>query len=465
MADIWYILPPGASATLAPRIRAACADHPHTILEAAGPAPVQARLAQAEARRAIPQAICLIGPAEALPHGAFDDATGFDPAVLTDNDYGSPAPFSQPDRFGPDGLPAVPVCRIPTLDGELVERLLSVRDVLPAGWEDGVGLTCARWAGASAAALAAMGGDSAPLLRSPPLGIPTVASALPQRPRRIYANLHGSDQAPAWFGDQGDGQMPEALRPTHLAHPAPNALLLSEACYGARHEPDVETVAMRFLRGGGSAMVGSTVVAWGPISPPIGLADVLIVETLRAFDAGATLPQAVQTAREAVIGDKTHLLPQEANTIASFIALGGPLARVARSHVHRPAPPNASLLNRVRAARDARGGGGPLGAARARLRAAEARGQWRAPARLHLSLAELRARFATAADLQARLRAALGTEPATIALVEYEAPGGFAAQLIAAADLPFGRHAVALILGAGGQVEQTLSTRTASAPR
>lgn len=456
--SVLYVHPRGA-ADIAAAIRSSCRDHRYEIVEAIEASDVQEALAARAG--APPEAVCLIGGGDDLPHARFDDPTGTEEWVLTDNDYGCARPLHDADRAHADGLPDVPVCRIPTRDIDVVERLLRVRADLPATWAGGVAVSTQKWAQASAEVQRQMGAEAAGVLRqSPPWDAKRDDSPLGEGAGRLYFNVHGSDQVPWWVGD-GGGEYPRAFEANDVEGVLNNALLVSEACYGARHDEGAENIAIAFLMAGGSAFVGSTIIAWGPPEPPISLADVIVCETVRALDQGYALPEALLRAKQ-LVARSGRLSPQAANTVSSFQAFGPPLARVAgvRPKATTPsvaaAPPSApdNLLARVRAARDARGGGGPLGAARESLRGRGERLGWSAPADLDLSIEALRARFARAADIQARLQALLGHAPTRAHVVEY-GDGAEMRRLIVARGRP-GSAPVAVVVDVSGGVVESL---------
>ncbi len=104
-----------------------------------------------------------------------------------------------------------------------------------------------------------------------------------------YFNLHGLPDALEWYGqrdpdDLDDGpDYPIALRPQDIGkngkvngNSTPQ-VIFSEACYGLHiQEKDVdEAIAMRFLKSGCKAVIGSTCMSYGSISTPLIGADLL----------------------------------------------------------------------------------------------------------------------------------------------------------------------------------------------
>ncbi len=417
------MVPPHSPALL-DAVAATCADHAHEVIVTDSVTRVQGALRDWAARGATPEAVCLVGPHERLPHAAFTDDTGRDDAVLTDNDWGMTESPDQPERDA--GMPTVGVTRIPSADPALVRRLLSVRDALPPGWEHGIAVSAQVWVRASAAVVARISPKTPlQLLASPAVDEAALRGKLGPSVGRLYFNVHGSDQTTSWVGD-GQGSYPVVVRPGTM-RVASNAILVSEACYGARHdEPD--TVALRFLRAGGSAFVGSTIIAWGPAAPPNSLADLIPIGVYTRLDAGSTLADAalqtrLQLLSAALAADA--VTPQVINTAASFVAYGSPLARVSRSAhkgIERSAPPSSpgsppgDVLGQVRAGgNDA---GGVLERARQRNAERNERLGWRKLSSEPLPPGALAARFLRASALQSTLAALLGTGALTATRVD-----------------------------------------------
>jgi hypothetical protein len=483
VAPVLYVVPPGAAA-LEGAVRAACADHPHEVLTASRVDAVQEHLATRTAAGRPPSAVCLVGPSSVLPHAGFVDDTEMDDTIWTDNDYGCLAPVADDARHI-DGLPAVPVTRIPTADAGLARRLLAVRDALPAHWQRGVAVSAQVWERASVGVLAriAPGGEVA-LQSSPTLEDERLRGELGPSVGRLYFNVHGSDQDAAWVGD-GAGQYPTVLRPRSI-QVGPNAILVSEACYGARHDA-ADTIALRFLAAGGSAFVGSTVIAWGPAAPPNALADLIPIGVYEALDRGLPLGAALLDARRVILADaraRDAITPQVVNTLSSFVAYGSPLARVAgRALAGAPGlavPAGAKgaarggaqglsghegggLLARVRSG--ARAGEGPLGDARQRLASHERRLGWRRILQEDLPPAALAARFRSAADIQAELHALLGgaaVGPLTFA--QYPAAGGQHSLIYAKGPPAAVRRVAVVVVGPGGIITGRYVARGGQGP-
>ena len=141
-----------------------------------------------------PQVICIVAPPEIIPHIAYADPTGKDEHLWTDNPYGMMEEPTETERFCGHALPEIAVCRIPSLDTLLIERLLNVQNTLYPSWENGIAFTAKCWERASREVLDQIGGStSIPLHCSPNM----VAKGLfHTQVGRVYFNVHGSNLTP-----------------------------------------------------------------------------------------------------------------------------------------------------------------------------------------------------------------------------------------------------------------------------
>ncbi len=399
---------------------------------------------------ASPDAVCLVGDAEALPHARLPDPCGYDEALWTDALYGMRSTPTAEARLAGDVLPDLPVARLPTRDPALIRRLLRVGATLSPGWASAAAVSAAVWASASSAVLDAAGAAT-PCVLAPPSDRPAVRAALTAAPARLYFNVHGTDQDAVWLGE-GDGRYPEVLRPADLAphaptgaRVAPDAVVFSEACYGATLQDGPGSLAHAFLAAGASCFAGSTVIAWGagPGHPPA-LADELALGFFRHLDAGLPAARALHQAKadlaDAALSGGGGLSAPLHNTLLSFALYGAPLASVS-APAPRAAPPLA-----------------PLADARARLQRRLRPADWRLLTSGRLDLAALQAHLAHAPGVSARLAALLGAPPADARVLRYGAGPAARATVLASAAGPVPRR-VALELDAAGHLLRALVSR------
>ncbi len=204
----------------------------------------------------------------------------------------------------------------------------------PRAW----GYSASVWRRASLAVFRAVGEPRA-LLTSPPV----VAGRLPPyilRPvRYTYFNLHGLEDAPEWFGqsdplrDGGRGPLfPVALRPADVVNSgrAPR-IVFTEACYGANvlGKTVESALCLKFLASGSRAVVGSTKIAYGSVTPPLVAADLLgrlFWEHLaQGYPAGEALRRA-KLGLAAEMHRRQGLLDgEDQKALISFVLYGDPL--------------------------------------------------------------------------------------------------------------------------------------------
>lgn len=468
---VLYVAPTGHAGRL--RLARTCAFDHHAIeMHAEGPGDVQARLKELDAAGVDVSAVCLLGTHDELPHARFRDDTDAADWVLSDNDYGMLQEATEASRASALALPDVPVCRIPCADPDTLKRLLETRDALADSWTRGVAVSCSAWESASRAVLQSIARRDRPALTCiPPQSSLAVAEMLGQETGRLYFNVHGSDQVAYWIGE-GEREYPPAIQPDQISV-APNAVMVSEACFGARHDyDDGRPMAIAFFEAGGGAFVGSTVIAWGPVAPPIGQADLIVTGVYAALDAGHTLPEALLAAKANIVRSAGEpLSPVARNTISSFVAYGGPMARVTHARLpltrstgagtwaNRPVTRSTSgpgdVLNRVRQTRLGYVGG-PLGAARAQLAARAARMGYTPVTKQAMSLHDVQRRYPHAHELQARLQEALRNGGEIRHLSYRERTGAKTALVVTPQS---GGHAQLLMINPSGSIQKRLVAR------
>ena len=300
---------------------------------------VQAEL-QKKAKRI--SAVCLIGTDADIPHIRWDNPVQGGMAgaeeVETDNPYGMLSNPTKEERMTGHVINDVPVTRIPSLNPELIQRLLGLHKDLASSWDNGLVVSAAVWEGPSRYTVQQYSESSAvPVLLSPPDENATVSDNLQSRnPSRLMFNVHGSDMVADWYGD-GNGGHPVALTPTGV-EVAENAVVLAEACYGAMVGPNSPSIALEFLEHGAGCFVGSTIIAWGAVGTRVlkgSSADAIAEYFYHFLDQGIPAGEALRATKlrilheeqdeNGVINAMTH------NTLASFIVYGAPFAQVSQT--------------------------------------------------------------------------------------------------------------------------------------
>ncbi len=201
-----------------------------------------------------------------------------------------------------------------------------------------LGYTASIWRKASFSVFKTIG-DPRAMITSPP----TEADRLPSvamRPARLsYYNLHGLEDAPEWYGqrdplrdDSTLVEFPVALRPQDVINSgrAPK-VVFTEACYGANSiakTPD-SALSLKFLSSGSRAIVGSTKISYGSITPPLIAADLLgrifWMNLNQKLPVGEALRRAKLKLATEMHRRQGFLDGEDQKTLISFVLYGDPL--------------------------------------------------------------------------------------------------------------------------------------------
>lgn len=422
------------------------------------------------------ESVCVIGTDADVPMARVTDPANKDEAILTDNFFGRVLIPDEDARYTGDLLPDIPVSRIPSLDPQLVARLLQVGGSLHASWEGAAAVSADVWRGASQAVHEGVARGAGVLKMAPPSSEDEVRALLATDPGRVYFNVHGSDQEPVWYGE-GGGRFLPVLRADAI-RVRDRAVVVSEACYGAAFFPGEASIGVTFLERGAGAFVGSTIIAWGPAEPPPGLADRIVLGFFGHLDAGEPAARALLLAKEDILNDALAsgepLGPAAHNTMLSFVLYGAPDAHTAAP---RPAAPRAtaaftgkaiqhgaarggSTLASVRArmAGDPGGDSSALGGARARLRTRLPPSTWRALSSGRVTLAELSPIFRSYDQIASALKRALGIMPTECDVFRYRSGPAERACVTGIVREAWGRRrAMVLVDGDGTVLESYLA--------
>jgi hypothetical protein len=201
-----------------------------------------------------------------------------------------------------------------------------------------IGYTASIWRKASLAVFRAIG-DPNTLMASPPVAAESLP-ALAYRPARFsYFNLHGTPDAPEWFGQRdpmseetGGVEFPIALRPKDVVDGgrAPK-VVFTEACYGANTlgRTSQDALSLRFMDMGSEAVVGSTKISYGSVTPPLIAADLLGRLFWEQAGLGWPVGEALRRAKIGLANEmhrrQGFLDGEDQKTLVSFVLYGDPL--------------------------------------------------------------------------------------------------------------------------------------------
>jgi len=225
----------------------------------------------------------------------------------------------------------LPLRRWSTWLMNLFHRLLRAR-------QTSMGYSASIWRKASLAVFRTIGNPRS-MFTSPPIE----AGSLPAQAIRpmtfSYYNLHGLEGEPEWFGqrdpfdsDISTEDFPIALRPEDIVNGgrAPQ-VIFTEACYGANIlQKSVETaICLRFLDQGSKAIIGSTKISYGSVTPPLIAADLLGRFFWEGLKRGLSIGEALRQGKLKLATEmhrrQGYLDGEDQKTLISFILYGDPL--------------------------------------------------------------------------------------------------------------------------------------------
>lgn len=290
-----------------------------------------------------------IVPFHMLPNPTDDD----DESVPSDNPYAT----TDENYFAPEW----PVGRLPSdSDPDLIVRMLANaaavhrqqrRPISTLGnfgvWlrdrfgrlfrpePKAIGVSASIWKQASLAVFRPIGAPRS-LATSPP----SSASPYVSRPSGLsYFNLHGLQDAPEWYGQRdpvrdqaGEVEFPVALRPQDVVnHGRAPKVVFTEACYGANvvDKDQHSALSLKFLANGSHAVIGSTKISYGSVTPPLIAADLLGRLFWDELGGGLPVGEALRRAKLALAAEmhkrQGFLDGEDQKTLISFVLYGDPL--------------------------------------------------------------------------------------------------------------------------------------------
>lgn len=203
-----------------------------------------------------------------------------------------------------------------------------------------LGYTASIWKKASLAVYKAIG-DPRSMISSPPVEAARLPAGAIRPIHLSYFNLHGLEDSPEWYGQRDpmrDQQVkiefPVALRPQDVVNSgrAPR-VVFSEACYGANViGKGIDTaLSLKFLASGTRAIVGSTKISYGSITPPLIAADLLGRQFWQNLNSRLPVGEALRRAKLQLASEmhkrQGYLDGEDQKTLIAFVLYGDPLFR------------------------------------------------------------------------------------------------------------------------------------------
>lgn len=289
--------------------------------------------------------VFIIGGHEVIPMAVVDNlAMDPDADIDTDLPYAT-LKTEDPWMSGSSALtPNLHVGRLPAGRGmaadAAVRYLTHATEIQRCGLGDpaSFSLTAKVWTDPSQVVAQVIGTSA--LHTSPVITADTIGHVFDRRANWLFFNLHGSDVAPGWYGQEGE-DYPEAVVPSTLLDCDRFNVVSVGACYGARFvrlDPK-ESILLTALAHRTVIFTGSSRIAFGPVQLPIGLADVHQRAFLEALLLGYSAGEAHNLGRHKVLDDP-FLEPTGIKTIIEFNLFGDPMLSMlglnARGKLRRP---------------------------------------------------------------------------------------------------------------------------------
>lgn len=325
------------------------------------------------------QYVCIIGDwTEVPPSNVPNDFMEHDGDEFCQSDafYGATEGFNSGDPFS--AIPDITVGRIPTVDRNVVHRVLSNDPDVPANRNSfQYGVTAQCWEVASNAIVSSFANlDQGTRRGLLPEGIKSLpksailcspvwteehlsqfASSGPSEPYGLlFFNVHGGADEPRWVGESEDGNYVDIFQPGTIAD-FNSAILLSEACYGGAMFYEETSIVEHFFANGGNSFVGSSTIAYGARATPLSAADLIAKHYINSLYAGLSQGEALKLAKLEALTDDPLSFEYGLKTALSFNLFGAPWQTLTRLPA-KPIPnlsiqtsatrKTTSVLNRVR---------------------------------------------------------------------------------------------------------------------
>jgi hypothetical protein len=282
-----------------------------------------------------PDYILLLDGPDVVPHITLSAIPGLSDGDLTipsDLPYASPAGWSrQPSHF----LSVTRVVgRLPAAEGEpdasvlvrLIEQAMGHVSGLAEDYSPPFSLSADIWKGSTQLSVNNVFGPGSPLQATPPACHAGIDVDLARKAH--FINCHGAQADHRFYGQSG-ANYPVAMESALAApHIGAGTVAAAECCYGAElYNYSIlgspEPICMSYMKGGATAYVGSTNIAYGPATTN-GQADLIAQYFLEEILKGATSGRAFLQARQRFIQSQVMANPANLKTIAQFLLLGDP---------------------------------------------------------------------------------------------------------------------------------------------
>jgi hypothetical protein len=168
---------------------------------------------------------------------------------------------------------------------------------------------------------------------SPIVAHSTVSSRMGFESNLLFFNLHGSNRAKYWYGQDG-GNYPTAFSPEALHNIDRPYFLGVEACYGARYLGGLkpkESILLTAMENKCIAFLGSSRIAFGTTSPSGSCADFVIGSYIENVKRGDSAGDSHIAGLKRLTEDWDSMDDADIKTMAEFSLYGDPSARTGKN--------------------------------------------------------------------------------------------------------------------------------------
>jgi hypothetical protein len=283
-----------------------------------------------------PDYLMLLGSIDVIPHQDLknpmkdeDDTAWGDLPYACDHRYSrSVRDFIAPTRV---------VGRVPDITGakdpKYLVRLLDVAatwvPLAPSHYDACFALSAEIWKKSTRLSVKKVFGSDKDVFVSPQSGPKWPNGELNPLPH--FINCHGASGRMSFYGEDANGDQPEAHRTTLVRNNIERGTVAAvECCYGAElYKPDTSTsdkehgICQEYLHEDAYGFFGSTTIAYGP-ADTMGQADIICAAFLTHVRAGDSTGLAALKARQDFIKKAKKFDLDDQKTLAQFNLLGDP---------------------------------------------------------------------------------------------------------------------------------------------
>lgn len=266
--------------------------------------------------------LLLLGGDRIVPFFRLDNpCDDKDNKVLSDNPYAS----RDDDYLIPERVCA----RIP--DNNDAGFIIAQLHKAPRICERSFGISAKTWEKASKDVYRNIG-DTRSMKTSPPVDHTVFKRSWLRKKDYLYFNLHGAKESAYWYGQDGN-QYPRALGPDGVDRAS--GVVAAECCYGAHiiRKSDKTALALKFLGEKDiQGFFGSTTIAYGPVAPPSGEADLLTRYFFQYLRQGLTTGESFRNAKQdfarKMLRQQGFLDEDDQKTLLQFVLYGDPMTKL-----------------------------------------------------------------------------------------------------------------------------------------